>query len=262
VPGFRRGVDGFRIDVVNLLAKRFELVPLPADQPIETPAQTDPTLALPFERRQRWAASPAIHSIMRQFRSVADEFEDRVLIGEMWLPLRRLVKFYGRELGGLHMPFNFQLITLPWTARSVHRAVTRYEALLPSGAWPNWVLGNHDRSRIATRVGPAQARVAALLLLTLRGTPTMYYGDELGMADARVAAELQRDPQGLRGGESRDPVRTPMRWDEHEQCGFQLCGSDLAADGPGSRARERGRRSERTRFAALALPSAAGPASG
>ena len=132
----------------------------------------------------------------------------------------RLVKFYGRDLDGLHMPFNFQLITLPWRPAAVHRAIVDYERRVPRGAWPNWVLGNHDKPRLASRVGAAQARAAAVLLLTLRGTPTLYYGDELGMTDFEVALDAQQDPQGLRGGESRDPERTPMRWDAGRHAGF------------------------------------------
>jgi alpha-glucosidase len=94
--------------------------------------------------------------------------------------------------------------------------VETYEAALPEGAWPNWVLGNHDRPRLASRVGAAQAGVAAMLLLTLRGTPTLYYGDEIGMRDAPVAPERVQDPWERRvpgKGLGRDPVRSPMQWD-------------------------------------------------
>ena len=70
--------------------------------------------------------------------------------------------------------------------------------MLPSYAWPNWVLGNHDKSRIATRVGPAQARVAAMLLLTLRGTPTMYYGDEIGMHDVTIPVDASTETPSRR----------------------------------------------------------------
>jgi alpha-glucosidase len=115
------------------------------------------------------------------------------------------------------------LLELPWDARRIARAIDAYEAALPPGAWPNWVLGNHDRPRIASRVGDAQARVAALLLLTLRGTPTLYYGDEIGMRDVPIAPECVRDPweinvPGL--GLGRDPERTPMQWDASENAGF------------------------------------------
>ena len=83
-----------------------------------------------------------------------------------------------------------------------------YEAVLPPGGWPSWVLGNHDQRRIASRLGPAQARVAMVLLLTLRGTPTLYYGDELGLENVPIPAERERDPFGIRQpgtGQGRDP---------------------------------------------------------
>src|SRR5690606_16686417 len=122
--------------------------------------------------------------------------------------------YYGAHGSGVHLPFNFQLINLPWDARTIERAVDNYEAALPPYGWPNWVLGNHDQPRIATRVGPAQARVAAMMLLTLRGTPTLYYGDEIGMRNVPIPPDMVQDPYeknnpGL--GLGRDPERTPMQ---------------------------------------------------
>ena len=97
------------------------------------------------------------------------------------------------------------------------------QALFPQGAWPNWVLGNHDQHRIATRVGREQAKVAQMLLLTLRGTPTCYYGDELGMQNVAVPPKLMHDPPGKDNPEhSRDPERTPMQWDSSPNAGFCL----------------------------------------
>jgi alpha-glucosidase len=139
------------------------------------------------------------------------------------LPIERIVAYYGTSGEGAHLPFNFQLIGLPWNARAIGAAVENYEALLPAFGWPNWVLGNHDKTRIATRVGVAQARVAAMLLLTLRGTPTMYYGDEIGMRDVPIAPDKVQDPfeKNIPGrGLGRDPERTPMQWDNSAQAGF------------------------------------------
>jgi glycosidase len=96
--------------------------------------------------------------------------------------LARLVAYYGHDLSGVHLPFNFQLLFTAWNAAAVGALVEEYERVLPPGAWPNWVLGNHDQKRVASRIGPDQARIGAMLLLTLRGTPTLYYGDELGMS--------------------------------------------------------------------------------
>lgn len=125
----------------------------------------------------------------------------------------------------MHLPFNFQLLQSKWNARGLAKLIEQYEGVLPEGGWPNWVLGNHDNRRIATRVGIDQARVAAMLLLTLRGTPTMYYGDELGMQDVPIPPERVQDPfeKNVPGiGVGRDPCRTPMQWNASANAGFSV----------------------------------------
>ena len=156
-------------------------------------------------------------------RAVVDEFDDRVLIGEIYLPLSRLVAYYGKDLKGVQLPFNFQLLQSPWDARSIANLIDRYESALPVGGWPNWVLGNHDNPRIASKVGASQARVAGLILLTLRGTPTMYYGDEIGMHNVPIPPDRIQDPleKNVPGkGLGRDPSRTPMQWNTSPHAGF------------------------------------------
>jgi alpha-glucosidase len=146
-----------------------------------------------------------------------------VLIGEIYLPIHKLVTYYGENNSGAHLPFNFQLLTLPWNSREIATAVDTYEGALPVDSWPNWVLSNHDKPRVASRVGPSQARIAAMLLLTLRGTPTIYYGDEIGMTDVPIPVDEIVDPQGLNMPElnvSRDPSRTPMQWGPELHAGF------------------------------------------
>ncbi|HEY8947115.1 MAG TPA: alpha-amylase family glycosyl hydrolase, partial [Polyangiaceae bacterium] len=210
------GVDGFRVDVLWHLVKdeRWRENPKnPDHQPSQGPYES----LLPAYSTDQ----PEVHGIVAEMRAVLDEFPERVLIGEVYLPVQQLVRYYGSPTArGAHLPFNFQLITLPWDAARIAAAIDEYEGALPPGAWPNWVLGNHDQSRIATRVGPAQARVAAVLLLTLRGTPTLYYGDELGLRDGVILADQVQDPQGKRIGRSRDPERTPMPWTSEPGAGF------------------------------------------
>jgi alpha-glucosidase len=210
-----RGVDGFRVDVLWHLIKdeAFRDNPLnPEYQPHEIPYNS---LIPAYSTDQ-----PEVHSIVQEMRALVDQYPERVLIGEIYLPIRRLVAYYGPTENGAHLPFNFQLITLPWEARQIAAAISEYEGSLPPQAWPNWVLGNHDQPRIASRVGLAQARVAAMLLLTLRGTPTLYYGDEIGMRDSLMAPEEFQDPQGKNVGLSRDPQRTPMQWSSAPGAGF------------------------------------------
>jgi alpha-glucosidase len=213
---FDRGVDGFRIDALRQVGKDPQFRDNPPN-PEWTPDQRPYNSLLPVYS----ADQPRNLEVVARFREVADAYPDRVLIGELWVPLERLMLYYGAR--GLHLPFNFHLITTSWTARAVSALIDRYESVLPSGAWPNWVLGNHDRSRIASRVGPAQARVAAMLLLTLRGTPTLYNGDEIGMHDVPIPPDTVRDPfeQNVPGrGFGRDPERTPMQWDAGPHAGF------------------------------------------
>jgi alpha-glucosidase len=214
-----RGVDGFRVDVIWHLLKDAAFRDNPPN-PDWTPGHSPSARLLPVHTTDL----PGIHDLVAAMRAVVDEDPgDRLLVGEIYLPLARLVTYYGEHGNGAHLPFNFQLLRLPWRASAIREAVSAYERLLPPGAWPNWVLGNHDHHRIATRVGLAQARVAAMLLCTLRGTPTVYYGDEIGMRDVPIPAEEVRDPYerncpGL--GLGRDPERTPMPWAPGPGAGF------------------------------------------
>ena len=212
-----RGVDGFRVDVISMMIKDDQF----RDNP-PSPGWKDgdpPYLRqIPLYTDDR----PEVHEIVREMRAVVDSYPDRVLIGEIYLPVPKLIQYYGGTLDEAHLPFNFQFVLLPeWNARVIREAVDAYEQALPEGAWPNWVLGNHDKARIATRFGREQARIAQMLLLTLRGTPTCYYGDELAMIDGKIPPELIRDPQGQdHPAYSRDPQRTPMQWDATTHAGF------------------------------------------
>jgi alpha-glucosidase len=213
----KRGIDGFRVDVLWLLIKDDELRDNPPNPDWQGTDPLAPGSLLPVYN----ADLPETKVIVEEMRAVLGEFEARVMIGEIYLPIERLVTYYGQDAShlGTHLPFNFQLLLLPWKADAIASAIAEYEKALPAHGWPNWVLGNHDQTRIASRVGPEQARVAAMLLLTLRGTPTMYYGDEIGMADAEIQPELQQDPARFHGP-GRDPERTPMRWDSSPNAGF------------------------------------------
>lgn len=212
---FARGVDGFRIDVAYRVMKSAAFTDNPPNPAWEE--GMDPSQRV-IERYTK--NTPAVHQFNRWLRAVADEYEDKVLIGEMNLPLPELVKHYGQG-DELHLPFNFRLVFAPWDAATVRGLVEQYERELPRFGWPNWVSSNHDQPRVGTRVGRAQARVAMMLLLTLRGTPTIYYGDELGMVNVPIPQEEVQDPWGRFVPElGRDPARTPMQWDASAHAGF------------------------------------------
>jgi alpha-glucosidase len=214
-----RGVDGFRVDVLWHLIKDDQFRDNPPN-PAYRPGEERPNATVvPLYS----ADQPEVHEVVAGLRRVLDEYDDRLLIGEIYLPLERLMAYYGADASGAHLPFNFTLLGTRWTAAAVSRTIDEYEAALPENGWPNWVLGNHDKPRILVRVGAAQARVAAMLLLTLRGTLTMYYGDEIGMPDVEIPPDRVVDPWELRMpglGLGRDPCRTPMQWDESLQAGF------------------------------------------
>lgn len=214
-----RGVDGFRVDVIWLLIKDALL----RDEPVNPDWDgVNPHGRL---RHIHTADQPEVHAIIREFRALFDRYGERVMVGEISLAPPELMPYYGQNLDECHLPVNFGLIYLPWRAEVLRRAIAEYEASLPPGAWPNWVLGNHDQPRLVNRVGRAQARVAQMLLLTLRGTPTCYYGDEIGMENGRIPPEKIRDPQAVNQPEvaalmGRDPQRTPLPWDDGPNAGF------------------------------------------
>jgi alpha-glucosidase len=217
-----RGADGFRMDVIGLIIKDEAL----RDNPVNPNAPADlPENDLFGRLLQVYNMDQDdVHPILREIRQLFDGYDDRVAIGELWGPLDRWVKYYGKFGDELHMPFNFRLMDEgSWSATVMRSLVDAMEAILPEFTWPNYVLGNHDRMRLATRFGgQAQARVAAMLLLTLRGTPTLYYGDELGIENGVISPDKIQDPQGVNLGpeRSRDVCRTPMQWDVSQYAGF------------------------------------------
>jgi alpha-glucosidase len=214
----KRGVDGFRVDVMWHLIKDQQLKDNPINPDYEVYMPAYHRLLPVFSTDQQ-----EVHEIVHTMRNVLDEFDDRVMIGEIYLPVHRLVAYYGIDNPGAHLPFNFLLLQTPWDSLQIASVLDEYFGALPKAAWPNWVLGNHDQPRIRSRVGLEQSRIAAILLLTLFGTPTLYYGDEIGMRDVPIPENEIQDPQGLNmpgKNLSRDPARTPMQWDASPHAGF------------------------------------------
>jgi alpha-glucosidase len=114
-------------------------------------------------------------------------------------------------------------LDLEWDAIHVRRMIDRYEGFLTADQWPNWVLGSHDNQRVAGALGQERARVAAMMQLTLRGTPILYYGEEIGMQNVDITPGQERDQLALRmpgRGKGRDYQRTPMQWSGEANAGF------------------------------------------
>jgi alpha-glucosidase len=215
-----RGVDGFRIDVAHGLGKD----PLLRDNPPGVVA--DIRLALLHGERpdavdaavrmdQNW---PSTHDRLREIRAVADEYDARVLIGEVYLlDQRELVKYVatGDEL---HLAHNFRFVLQPWKAAAFRGVVDEWHRLAGPLAWPDWLLENHDHNRVASRYGddgfgPARARLGLMMILTLRGTPFIYQGEELALPDGVIPPDRIVDVAG------RDPERSPIPWQPPSQAG-------------------------------------------
>ncbi len=214
-----RGVDGFRIDVIHRIAK----------DPLlrENPPSDRPGPGYGGQLHVHDENHADVHAFLRGIRSVLDEYRDRMTVGE--IDPRNpndVAKYYGRG-DELHLAFNFSFLRSPWDAEAFGREIARFDGIVPVEGWPDYVLSNHDVPRHATRHddpvhGEARTRAAALLLLTLRGTPFLYYGEEIGMRNGQVPAERFRDPlaRTLHPKLSRDPERTPMHWGAGPNAGF------------------------------------------
>ena len=196
-----RGVDGFRIDVVHLLGK----------DPALPDAGPEDRGGIPINEHY------TTHPLLRRFRRLLDSYPgDRAMVGEVYiLSTARVARYYG-DNDELHMAFNFPPLYAAWEADAWRKRIDRVvEEFDPRGAWPTWVLSNHDNPRHRTRYGSeARARAAAVLLLTLRGTPFLYAGEELGLEDAEVPAERVLDPGG------RDGCRAPVPWTSEPNHGW------------------------------------------
>ena len=223
-----RGVDGLRVDSAQRIIKD----PLMADNP---PNPNRQALASVYKDHGDYDSQlhvndkghADIHGVYRELRQLLDSYGTslpRMMIGEVHIfDWPEWAGYYGANLDEMHMPLNAGLLGIPWQASRVRQVIDTIEGVLPPGAWPDFVLGNHDEHRLVSRVGAEQARLAMMLLLTLRGTPTIYYGDEIGMHDIPVPPELVKDPweQNVPGlGLGRDPERSPMQWDASPNAGF------------------------------------------
>ncbi len=223
-----RGIAGFRIDVCNMIVKDAQL----RDNPTAT--EDDPFIMQMFGQRPVFTSNrPEVHEVLQHWRQAADGYDpSRVLLGETNVEaLETLATFYGDGDDELNLAFNFPFIESPLEAEPLRAIVERTEELLPSGSWPVWTGSNHDVSRLATRWAggnPDKVRVALLMLLTLRGTPVLYQGDEIGLTDVEFTRDDVLDPVGLRfwpAYRGRDPERTPMPWTGGPNGGFTVPGA-------------------------------------
>lgn len=214
----KRGVDGFRVDASAVLAKDELLRDNPPDP------EADDSKPPPQRFRNIFNDDrPEAMAYLADMREVIDAFDDRVLCGEVQGKTDRIGHFYGQDRPRLHLPLNFVLLDSQWDAVFLQGSLDAYLNAIPDKAWPDWVIGGHDKHRVASKLGQSQARIVAMLSLTLRGTPFFYAGDELGMEQVPIPADRVTDPfeKLLHGYKlNRDPERTPMRWNTGRNAGF------------------------------------------
>jgi alpha-glucosidase len=210
-----RGVDGFRIDAMDLMLKDEQFRDNPLNPDFSDDEGPDSQL-LPDHTRDQ----PGMREIAMQIRKVADAYDDRMLAAELYLPIEKAVRYYGDDADGIHLPLNVKLAWTNWNPQELAEIIQKYLDHVPSTGWPTWMLSTHDCARIVARCGLEQARVAAMLLMTLPGTPTHYYGEEIGMRGTPIPSHDARDPQGRFTGRNRDPERTPMQWSGELHAGF------------------------------------------
>ena len=211
----KRGVDGFRMDVVYMIWKH-------PDMPDYYSDARDVTDNSHLNEQHPAFDYPGIQDVFADMRSILDDY-DAIGIAEVWLSDEKRNAYFKH----FEMPFNFDFLSYEarnkWDVDFFRDTVQAYEDSLPEGAFPNYVLGSHDAPRLASRYGSDdRARMAGMLLLTLRGTPTLYMGDEIGMVNGDIKPHQVQDPQGKNMGveHTRDVCRTPMQWDDSVYAGF------------------------------------------
>ncbi len=216
-----RGVDGFRLDVVNWFVKDERL-------------RSNPFTIKPFdpEKHKYDRNRPEVHEYMKELRQVMDAYDERMTVGEVFtLPPgspELSASFLGNGSDELHLAFDFSIMYRLWGAGRFYRCIKKWAAAIPHEGWQCNVLSNHDQPRGRSRfLGGAdsekRARVAAVFLLTIKGTPFLYYGEELGMKNTRLSRNEIVDPLGRRYWpvyRGRDCARTPMLWSGRQNAGF------------------------------------------
>lgn len=214
-----RGVDGFRTDAIYHLLKDDAF----RDDPLNP--QYDPRTDDDHHRltHTHSAGNAALWEAVDSLCEALGKKNDPFMVSEAYVSIPEMERLYRACNNHRHAPFNFRLMSLPWDATRYRTYIDTFESALEHDDWPAYVLGNHDRPRIATRLGKERSRLAAMLLLTLRGMPVIYYGDEIGMENVAVPHDDLQDPVGkaqLPNLPGRDPERTPMQWSDSPYAEF------------------------------------------
>jgi Glycosidases len=213
------GVDGFRLDVINWFIK---------DEEFRSNPYT--LKSVDFQKHLFDRNRPETIDICRELRKITDSYDERMMVGEVYTDDAGIASsYYGNGNDALHMTFNFNFLFQPWNADKIYKSIIKWYESLPGGAWPNFTFSNHDNLRHSYRYRAgkwtkARAKIAAALLMTLKGTPFIYYGEEIGMTGGKLRRKEMADPLSIRTWPlkrfCRDLARTPMQWDDTENADF------------------------------------------
>ncbi|XP_050421279.1 maltase 2-like isoform X2 [Adelges cooleyi] len=225
-----KGVDGFRVDALPFLVEDSSF----RDEPLLDPNAVDDNYTYFLLDHIYSRDQPQTYTIVEEFRSVLDEYtkidgNTRLMLTEAYASINYTMLYYSQDKPRAHMPFNFNLISYlntSSTANDFKDVIDLWMDNMPRGRWPNWVIGNHDNKRVASRFGQDMVDPMNTLVMLLPGTAVTYNGEELGMADGTLRWDQTVDPWGKAGGpskyavNSRDPFRTPYHWNYTHNAGF------------------------------------------
>jgi alpha-glucosidase len=214
-----RGVAGFRVDAMSHFVEDSQLRDDPAN-PLYSPGVDNPYKQFVHTYSDNQSENA---DIVKFLCDEVAEFKNTFIVTESYLGLIDLMKMYKAVPVANHAPFNFNFLDLPWSAREYKAFIDAFDALVGPHRIATYVFGNHDQRRLASRLGEKRSRVAAMIMLTLRGMPFMYYGDEIGMKDINLAPEDFRDgfaTATATPSASRDLERSPMQWSAEPHAGF------------------------------------------
>jgi len=217
------GVDGFRVDAIRRLFKHklFSDNPPNLNMVVKGKRNSD---AYDKQFHINDMHQPEVHEVLREFRRLLDSYEHKrkdkplAMVAEVFGDPKDTITYFGdveQKSPEFHLVFNFTMMHLPWSSKHFQNAYEEFEFKVPPNCFGALVFGSHDENRLVSRYGVAGSRVAALMLLTLKGAPYIYYGDEIGMVDGDIPVDKIQDPWAIRTGVSalsRDPGRTPMQW--------------------------------------------------
>ncbi len=215
----RRGVDGFRVDAISHFFEDSEFRDNPLNEHyVEGRDHPYNKFVHTYSKDQ-----PEMKDVIELLCDTLDNYEEKFVVSEAHLGIEDMINVYKYSERKIHAPFNFNLINMKWNAQEYRKFIDTFDKLLDPDEMPTYVLGNHDQPRLASRLDVLRARTSAMLLLTVKGMPFIYYGEELGLKSVKIPENKMKDRVSIQTSQvmnTRDPARTPMQWSAEKYSGF------------------------------------------